>query len=187
MVLVSEEYKAILENTHKQTNHRWGQSAPAYTKNLISFIRKNDIKSLLDYGSAWGSLKNSFKESNILEELECFEEYDPGYPEKSSNNTPQEFVVCVDVLEHVEPELIDNVLDDLQRCTLRAGFFAIATRSAKQILSDGRNAHLIVQPREWWEPKILERFNILKSSVNSIGDVLLYVVNKNVDQETIEV
>jgi hypothetical protein len=187
MDLVSEEYKATLENTHKQTNHRWGQSAPAYTKELVSFIRKNEIKSLLDYGSAWGSLKNSFKESNILEELESFKEYDPGYPEKCNNNIPQEFVVCVDVLEHVEPELIENVLDDLQRCTERVGFFVIATRLAKQILSDGRNAHLIVQPREWWEPKISERFNILKSSVNGIGDVLLYVVNKDVDQETIQV
>ena len=40
------------------------------------------------------------------------------------------------------------------------GFFTIHTGKAGKTLSDGRNAHLIQQPAEWWLPKILERWTL---------------------------
>jgi hypothetical protein len=69
-------------------------------------------------------------------------------------------VVCTDVLEHIEPENVDDVLDDLQALTRRVGFFVIATRPAKKILEDGRNAHLIQHGLDWWLPKLWTRFHI---------------------------
>ncbi len=30
-----------------------------------------------------------------------------------------------------------------------------------KVLPDGRNAHLIQQPAEWWMPKILKRFELV--------------------------
>jgi len=65
-----------------------------------------------------------------------------------------------DVLEHIEPALLDNVLDDLQRVTADVGVFTVHTGRAAKVLPDGRNAHLIQQPPAWWLPKFLERFEL---------------------------
>ena len=64
------------------------------------------------------------------------------------------------MLEHIEPELLDNVLDDLQRVTMGRGFFTVHTGPAVKILPDGRNAHLIQKPASWWLPKFMSRFEL---------------------------
>ena len=69
-------------------------------------------------------------------------------------------MVCIDVLEHIEPAYLDNVLDDLQRCTDVIGVFTVACGPAMKILPDGRNAHLIQEPPEWWLPKPMQRFTL---------------------------
>ena len=68
--------------------------------------------------------------------------------------------MCTDVLEHIEPDRLDEVLDDLKRVTRKMGFFVVATRAADKTLPDGRNAHLIQQERDWWLPKLAARFDV---------------------------
>ena len=87
--------------------------------------------------------------------------YDPAVPHWSAAPAPCAFVACIDVLEHIESHLLDNVLDDLRRVTLRFGLFTVCTIPAAKVLPDGRNAHLIQQPARWWLPKILERFELV--------------------------
>ena len=70
-------------------------------------------------------------------------------------------MTCTDVLEHIEPECLEHVLDDLQRLTRKVAFLNIATRPAKKILADGRNAHLIQQQLPFWLPLFWQRFTIL--------------------------
>jgi len=65
------------------------------------------------------------------------------------------------VLEHIEPDLLDNVLDDLKRVTAGKGIFTVHTGEAVKTLPDGRNAHLIQQPPEWWLPGLIERFDLV--------------------------
>ena len=48
--------------------------------------------------------------------------YDPAFPEYGEPRGA-DLVCCIDVLEHIEPDLLDNVLDDLARITLKHGFF----------------------------------------------------------------
>jgi hypothetical protein len=86
-------------------------------------------------------------------------------------------VCCIDVLEHIEPALLDNVLDDLKRVTQRIGVFTVCCEEAKKFLSDGRNAHLIVQPAEWWLPRIMERFELHMFQKRPDGFMVL-VTNK---------
>ena len=69
-------------------------------------------------------------------------------------------VCCIDVLEHVEPHLLDNVLTDLRRVTQNVGFFTVHTGRAVKTLSDGRNAHLIQQSATWWLTKLSDYFQI---------------------------
>ena len=70
-------------------------------------------------------------------------------------------MACIDVLEHIEPELLDNVLDDLQRVVLHVGVFTVHTGAALKVLADGRNAHLIQRSPAWWLPKFMERFELV--------------------------
>jgi hypothetical protein len=80
--------------------------------------------------------------------------YDPGIPADSALPAPADLVVCTDVLEHIEPEHLDAVLAHIFRLAQRAVFLQIALFPAKKTLPDGRNAHLIVQPANWWLDKI---------------------------------
>ena len=95
--------------------------------------------------------------------------YEPSNELWSSTPEPTEFVACIDVLEHIEPELLDNVLNDLQRVTMKFGLFTIHTGPAAKTLPDGRNAHLIQEPLSWWEDKIKLRFKILKQVAMTNG------------------
>jgi len=54
-----------------------------------------------------------------------------------------DLVTCIDILEHIEPELLENVLLELKRLHGRLYFFTIHLGPAGKTLSDGRNAHLI--------------------------------------------
>ena len=67
---------------------------------------------------------------------------------------PAELVICTDVLEHIEPELIDNVLKHIESLTLKTAYLIIDTLPAQKNLPDGRNAHLIIENQDWWTNKI---------------------------------
>jgi len=153
MKLISEEYKKILQQIH-QTD-KWGRMAKNQSSSIKKLLDEYNIKRLLDYGSGWGGLKDS-----LPSDYEVIE-YEPGIEEKSQSPEPEKFVVCIDVLEHIEPEYIENVLDDLQRVVLDKGFLTISCREAVRRLPNGKNAHLIVKPHTWWKDKLELRFNIL--------------------------
>ncbi len=70
-------------------------------------------------------------------------------------------ILYIDVLEHIEPDYLDNVLDDLQSLVQRCGFFPVHIGPAIKTLPDGRNAHLIQQPPAWWLPRLLSHFELV--------------------------
>ena len=83
-------------------------------------------------------------------------------------------VCCIDVLEHIEPDLLDNVLDHLAALTEGIAFLSVDTGPAIKTLSDGRNAHLIQQQLTWWLPKIWERWDL--QTVQMTTEHCFYVV-----------
>lgn len=170
MKLISTEYKKILQEIH--LSGRWGNESikPWMLEIIEEHIEEYNISNILDYGAGYPGLKSVLgKKYNVTE-------YDPGIESKNKTPEPQEYVVCVDVLEHIEPEFIDNVLDDLKRVIINKGFFTISCREALMILSDGRNAHLIQKPREWWKEKLLKRFNVIEETYIKRGKEQLRVL-----------
>ena len=167
--LVSSEYKKLLQEEHK--NSLWGIMAGSMIKTLEEFLIKNNAKEVLDYGSGSSSFKNSLSLPNI-----SVYEYDPGIPGKDLPPEPKDYTICIDVLEHIEPDLIDHVIKDLARVTRLRGYFTIAMYPASRILSDGRNAHLIVESASWWMQKLCKHFNIINFSEK----------NKQLDVEVIK-
>jgi 2-polyprenyl-3-methyl-5-hydroxy-6-metoxy-1,4-benzoquinol methylase len=161
---ISENYKKLLELTHN-LDRNWGQTAGTRTGLVLRYASLLNENTILDYGSGSGSLKSALdklhpKVYNVIE-------YEPGNPEKAAPPQPCGYVVCIDVLEHVEPEYVDQVLDDLQRVTLHGALLTISTEPAFKILPDGRNAHLTIQPFEWWNTKLQQRFVISFESHNT--------------------
>lgn len=160
MELISEDYQKQLSTRHGQT--QWGHTAEKYVDQIVKHAELLQENKLLDYGAGRGGLKKAL--DRRWRGKFKVTEYEPGRPNTRQNNTPHNYVVSIDVLEHIEPEYIDNVLDDLKRCTLKGGYFTVSTRPAAAKLPDGRNAHLIVEPFSWWKAKLEARFEIVESS-----------------------
>jgi len=168
-MLISDEYRKEQEELHKNPNY--GVASVSYAPLVTNLINQLQIDEMLDYGAGKGRLAQTIKpERKLLIEL-----YDPAQPEWADTPSPRQFVTCIDVLEHIEPDLLDNVLDDLQRVTKEYGFFTIHTGPAVKVLKDGRNAHLIQEDFRWWLPKLWSRFDIHSMSHTPGG---FYVVAK---------
>jgi len=124
---------------------------------ISEIVDRLEIDHLLDYGcGSKQSLTQTLKPKRNI----TYQGYDPGVPECADAPVEADMVVCVDVLEHVEPEYLENVLDHLEELCKVVLFASIHTWPAGKTLEDGRNAHLTQQPYQWWLPKIWERFEI---------------------------
>lgn len=84
-------------------------------------------------------------------------------------------VVCIDVLEHIEPECLDDVLDHIRMLTRKMAFLTVATTAARKEYADGRNTHLIQKPYEWWLPKIWSRFRV--HQFNDLGNHFMVMLH----------
>jgi hypothetical protein len=143
--LISDSYKAQQAHLHATTNY--GVASIKYAPLVTEIINRLEITHLLDYGS--GKMMNLGKQA-----------YDPAVEELSGLPVPAEMVACVDVLEHIEPECLDAVLDHIASLTEAVVFLTVHTGPAGKTLPDGRNAHVIQQPMEWWIPKFTQRFEL---------------------------
>jgi len=133
-----------------------GRHADTVKKLVASLAGKVDspVVSVLDYGCGKGYLgkKLGFP----------IYEYDPAIPGKDESPRPADVVVCTDVLEHIEPDKLMFVLDDLRRCVKHIGYFTIHTGPAKKTYADGRNTHLIQNGFDWWKRKLEKYFHVGK-------------------------
>ena len=158
--LISDEYRRLQQELHR--NPDYGVASVAYAPLIAEIMQQLGTSELLDYGAGKGRLAQTLRQ-HIQGPLKVHH-YEPAIPEWSASPAPCRLVACIDVLEHIEPQLLDNVLDDLQRVTTAVGIFTVHTGPAVRMLPDGRNAHLTQQPPEWWLPKLLRRFELVKFS-----------------------
>ena len=154
-MLISPEYAALNEELHLRCPTYGTNNTQHYIgiiRQLMDCLKTRDI---LDYGCGKGDLRRllSFP----------IKEYDPAIPGKNGRPEPADIVVCTDVLEHVEPACLNDVLSDLRRCVKVVGLFIIPTHASSKFLADGRNAHLTQKPKVWWEKKVGEFFAIHSS------------------------
>lgn len=156
MMLISEEYRAQQTALHK--NPAYGTASVGYAPLVTQIINKLEIKDLLDYGCGKMRLFEAFR-GHVNHKM-TLQAYDPAIPERATRPVPSNMVTCIDVLEHIEPDFLDAVLDDLKDLTLFVGFFSVHCGPAMKVLPDGRNAHLIQEPPEWWLPKFIDRFEL---------------------------
>lgn len=72
--------------------------------------------------------------------------------------TPEsDYAFCCDVLEHIPPEKVDDVVRGIAERTHKAAWFRIATRpDAMGPLIIGEPLHLTVRPAQWWQDTLGE-------------------------------
>lgn len=152
-MLITETYRALNHQLH-DARPDYGTTAPKYADQVTEIAVAMGAQNILDYGCGKGLLAQALSSMEQAPNI-CFYEYDPAIPGKDVSPDPAELVCCIDVLEHIEPDCLTEVLEDLRRLTTRAAFLTVATRPAKKWLADGRNAHLIVKSVDWWMPQLI--------------------------------
>ena len=160
-MLITQEYKEQISELHRERPD-WGTSGKKFAGTVRGLVGDLAPMNILDYGCGKQTLAQALPEYRI-------KGYDPGVPGCDSPPEPHDLVICTDVLEHIEPELLDDVLDDLQRVTSKYAFIQVAILGAIQHLPDGRNAHLIIKPTKWWVQKLWERFELISCVSTKFG------------------
>jgi len=168
---ISPEYQAQQEHLHATTNY--GIASIKYAPLVTEIINKLEVDHLLDYGCG--------KRMNLLKHIKPkgalkYQGYDPGAgdPELAGEPIPAQMVACIDVLEHIEPDYLDNVLDHLQSLTEMVVFLTVHCGPAGKTLPDGRNAHLIQKPMDWWLPKLTSRWEV--QTVQKTHELAFYFI-----------
>lgn len=152
-MLISADYAHLNAQLHV-SRPDYGTSGQRWASVVADLADRVGASEILDYGCGKQTLAAALPGRRVIG-------YDPAIAALSALPEAADVVVCTDVLEHVEPEFIDDVLDDLCRVTRKAALITVATRPAVKTLADGRNAHLTVQPFGWWREHFLARFDVV--------------------------
>lgn len=170
--LISPEYLEMNRQLH--ATGAYGINGHKRVEDVMHLALQIDAKTILDYGCGRGTLKK-----NLTLPVR---EYDIAIPGKDSPPSPADLVVCGDVLEHVEPEYLENVIEHLKSLTRKLLYVVVHIGPAKKVLADGRNAHLIQESPEWWIDLLGKHFNIDQSQVHvkdGRGEVALVLYPKH--------
>ena len=168
---ISDDYRKLQQELH--LNPDYGVASLAFAPIVAGVMRQSNVRSLCDYGAGKQNLLKGLAQAGVTGF--DYHPYDPAFPEYGE---PREadLVCCIDVLEHIEPEWLDNVLDELEEITTRLGFFSVHMGPASKTLADGRNAHLIQKPSSWWLPRLTERFEIMQLQSHQLMGFGFWVV-----------
>ena len=149
----------IHESDPNYGNHTFRKLA----KHISDLFIKKHIDSCLDFGCGKGKFLRECQDlcpvdSRILG-------YDPGIRKYSQiPNQLFDLVTCIYVLEHIEHHEIDDVLRSIRRKTKKFSFLVIDLLPAIKSLPDGRNAHIMLAPPEWWLSKIYSYYGCVSTA-----------------------
>lgn len=157
-MLITDEYRSMQERMH-DTIPEYGMMGGMFAPLVAQIIERLEVTELLDYGCGHNLSLLKGLNGKVGHRF-TYAAYDPGVAKYAGAPKAAQMVTCIDVLEHIEPLLVANVMDHLQALTKEVGFYTVHTGPAAKMLPDGRNAHLVQQPPEWWLPQLMERFDV---------------------------
>jgi hypothetical protein len=152
-------YKEAYSEMHQNEKYFPGFSISKHLTRIAELIAQRQPSRIMDYGSGKGF---QYLVRRVHERWGgmlpyC---YDVGVRQLSTKPEGRfEFIICTDVMEHIEEEDLNDVISDIllsaaQTCT---AFFSISLVPARKEFPDGRNLHVTIKPKEWWE-QVFKRF-----------------------------
>lgn len=154
MVIISADYKQSLEQLQKANKFK---GLLVKYDPVKEFVQRYNPASIIDYGCAKGTLIRQLKQD--FPEIPTIHGYDPGVPEFDTiNQSSYDCLISNDVIEHFEPEFLEQSLQHMNSLWTCSAWLIIACYPAKKTLPDGRNAHLIVESPDWWRNQINKNF-----------------------------
>ena len=143
-----EQYKI------KHKNHESYGVGGSFSEIAELFDDLEPASSILDFGCGKGSLVKQLR-------LMGFDAkgYDPAI-RRFENFPDREFdaVICMDVLEHIRKEDVDDIFQMMLKVDPKYIFLTIAHTTAINHLPNGRNCHETVETPFWWWSKIGQNF-----------------------------
>ena len=159
-IKLTENYKNIhkigaANRSPKNTYN--GLSTISFAEIIKKIIKKNNCKTLLDYGSGKGNRYfNNSKLGKIsyppLKEYWDIEPtlFDPGVSYPRPIKKKFDIVISIDVLEHIPFEDLKWVINEIFEYSKDVVFINVACYPAKVLLSNGKNAHVSLFEPWWW-------------------------------------
>lgn len=164
--LITDEYRGLNTELHSR-NPLYGSKAYKQVSSVVASLNLKHGDILLDYGCGKGSLGRELNKMGVKTI-----NYDPALqmyatPVSEREGYPWKYVACMDVLEHVEPNFLDLVLEDIYNAFTDKAFILVSTEASNKTLKDGRNAHLIIQGPNFWADKLEEHKFVIDSLVDN--------------------
>ena len=156
-MIITDEYRELNRKLH-QDNEHYGTSGQKW-RDAVRELSEYGRLTILDFGCGKQTLKAALGPAYRVTG------YDPCIEGLDTPPEPHDVVVCGDVMEHVEPDLVMNVLLEIRRLMKVRGLFVIGMMPAKKTLADGRNAHLSLHTQaEWVEKLTAAGFKVVEQS-----------------------
>ena len=153
-------YESLTEATkfHAVNQDNWiGEALAEYKHNIFEIIKNNNVKTILDYGCGKAKFHSILFNNRKVPGSPMgvnITSYDPAVAQFSNKPTGQyDLVLCIDVMEHVQEDKVDEVLKDIFSYGNKV-FLTITCYPAMQTLTNGKNAHYTVKEPDWWKEKL---------------------------------
>ena len=120
----------------RERPHRW----QAMVEHVAQEVGATTI---LDYGCGPAANLARFSAVPVVS-------YDPAVPVYAEEPAPADLVVCMHMLEHVEPAHVTAVLRHLWSLARVAALVTVSCQPSTKQLPDGTPWHSFVKPPHWW-------------------------------------
>jgi hypothetical protein len=174
--LVSAEYKEMLVEKHGKGLGGWGGAVRGREDIIYKYMQLSKSKTLLDYGSGSGDLKRALGWEHGDKLPFSVHEYDPGQPGLDNDPPICDASICIDVMEHVETDKVDNVIKHIYDKTNNFTMQNIALTAAKGSFPNHTNLHLTIEKSPWWLEKLGKYWDFLE--IISSRGALYFVATK---------
>lgn len=149
---LAEEYKWV----HKNTTTMSGRTTIKQKDKIHKIIQEQKPFNILDYGcgKGWQYTDNEVHKEWGVPRPTLYDPYVEGYSKLPGVSAKYfDLVLCVDVIEHILPEEVDDILHEVMFLG-NFVYFHIDTKPAQKTFSCGTNFHVSLHSEQEWLDKI---------------------------------
>ena len=118
------------------------------------------INHILDHGCGKGGLVMSLNnDANVSGAAYGYDPAVEGFTQHPRKT--YDLITSIDVLEHIGRKHIETTIAEIKQINSGFFFFCIDLLPASKTTSDGRNAHFLIAPSDWWVQQIKSHFKVV--------------------------